>query len=342
VTRHIWVAGFPSAYGGADTELDHQIDLWRACDVEVHLAPLVAPDPAMVENVRARGCQVHDYCDDVFRDRVVVSYCNGPFLERLPVIAAAGRPACTVWFNCMTWLFDAERVAHAQGLIDRFGFVSAYQAGILTPQLEAIGPVSALPYSPYFNPDRVEWRYRPWDGSYRIGRISRDDEHKFAPDTWRIFDRVLTPAGLTKAVYMLGCGPNARRRIGEPPDSLNWLTWAANAIPASEFFQTIDTMIHKTGGSRESYCRVLIEAYAHGVAPIVEHDYAFPELVIHGETGFMTSDSDEMSYHASWLAMNPAEHRRIAENGRDHLRQVIADRETCWRGWEDLFTSLGL
>ena len=38
----------------------------------------------------------------------------------------------------------------------------------------------------------------------------------------------------------------------------------------------IDTMIHKTGGSRESYCRVLIEAYAYGVVPIVERGLCLP------------------------------------------------------------------
>jgi hypothetical protein len=35
-------------------------------------------------------------------------------------------------------------------------------------------------------------------------------------------------------------------------------------------------MIHKTGGSRESCCRVLVEAYAHGVVPVVEDDYGSP------------------------------------------------------------------
>jgi glycosyltransferase involved in cell wall biosynthesis len=95
-------------------------------------------------------------------------------------------------------------------------------------------------------------------------------------------------------------------------------------------------MIHKTGGSRESYCRVLIEAWAHGVVPIVERDYAFPELVVEGETGFMTSDSDEMSYRASWLAFHPAAHRRMAQAGRRRLEEVLVDEEACWAGWRVL------
>jgi glycosyltransferase involved in cell wall biosynthesis len=329
----IWVAGFPSYYGGADTELDHLIDLLRANEVAVSLAPMFGVDERMKASVVARGCNVQPYHPGIFRDRVVVSFCNGHFLAQLPEIVKTGKPGKVIWFNCMTRLFDDEKKAHANGWIDYFGFTSDYQRRCLAPALEQIRPFRSFAYRPYFNTGRVLWRYREWDGGYRIGRISRDDGDKFAADTWRIFDRVLVPGGLKKKVYILGYGPNAARKIGPAPPGLDWRTWAGNEISSAEFFNTIDTMIHRTGGSRESYCRVLIEAYAHGVVPIVEHDFAFPELVVHGETGFMTSDSDEMSYYASMLAMNPRLHRSIARNGRDHLERVLMDRDACWRGW---------
>ncbi|CAJ0858052.1 hypothetical protein AMST5_01081 [freshwater sediment metagenome] len=47
MAREIWVAGYPSVYGGADTELDHNIDLWRRFGIEVHLVPMPDADPAM-------------------------------------------------------------------------------------------------------------------------------------------------------------------------------------------------------------------------------------------------------------------------------------------------------
>ncbi len=121
VPRRVWIAGFPSSYGGADTELDHQIDLLRCNDVEVHLVPMFSPTAEMHEDAARRGCVVHEYRDDIFEDRVVLSWCNGAFLERLPEIMFAGRPRRIVWFNCMTWLFDREREAHDRGWIDLFG-----------------------------------------------------------------------------------------------------------------------------------------------------------------------------------------------------------------------------
>jgi hypothetical protein len=334
--REVWVAGFPSFCGGADTELDHLIDLFRTRDVAVNLVPMFGVDDRMRESVLARGCSIDDYRGDVFRDRDVVSFCNGEFLGRLPEVMAFGPPARVIWFNCMTWLFDAERDAHKNGWIDVFGFQSAYQRRVLAPQLAEIGPVHTFDYRPYFNVDRVQAGYQEWGDSYRVGRISRDDEAKFAPDMWRIFDRVLVPPHLNKKVYILGYGENAAERCGPPPPGLDWLTWSPNAIQAEEFFRTISTVIHKTGGSRESYCRVVIEAYAHHVVPIVELDYAFPEIVVHGETGFMTSDSDEMSYYASLLAHDPVRHRRMAEAGRRYLEEELMSGDACWQPWAEL------
>jgi hypothetical protein len=332
----VWVGGFPSFYGGADTELDHLIDLFRANDVAVNLVPMFGADSRMREDVLERGCVIHEYRDDLFRGRTVISFCNGQFLSRLPRIMAAGRPEKIIWFNCMTWLFDEEREAHRNGWIDCFGFQSRYQRDILSSQLAAIGPVRTFDYRPYFNSRRPHSPYQDWAGAYRVGRISRDDPSKFAADTWRIFDRVLAPASLKKKVFILGYGANAAAKCGPPPDGLDWLTWSPNAIPTAQFYRTISTLIHRTGGSRESYCRVVVEAYHNHVVPIVELDYAFPEIVVHGETGFMASDSDEMSFYASLLAHDPQRHRRMAEAGRRHLGRVISDERACFDSWREV------
>ena len=337
VTDHaVWVAGFPGFWGGADTELDHLIDLWRSHDVAVALVPMHHADPAMVESALERGCTVHAYHPGVFRDRTTVSFCNQNFLAELPRIAEVGPPRQVIWFNCMTWLFDDERHAHERGWIDLFGFVSDYQRGVLDPLLSALRPYDTFDYAPYFNVGRVPWRYRDWDGSYVVGRISRDNRSKFAPDTWRIFNRVLVPPTLHKRVVVLGAGPAAREVIGDPPLGLDARTWPCNAIPAREFYDQVDTVIHKTGFSRESYGRFVIESYAHGVVPIVEDDYAFPALVVHEVTGYRSSDSDEMSYWASVLAHDPRRHRQLAENGRALLTENLVDPERCWRPWEPL------
>jgi glycosyltransferase involved in cell wall biosynthesis len=236
----------------------------------------------------------------------------------------------------MTWLFPAEIEAHNKGWIDDFGFISNYQRQCLAPQLQDINSFREFDYHPYFNFKRIPWQYRDWNGTYQIGRISRDDGAKFANDTWKIFERVIVPKTLAKKIYILGYGPNAAEKTGPAPPALDWLTWAPNAIDSTEFYRTVDTMIHKTGGSGESYSMILLEAYAHGVVPIVEENYAFPELVVHGETGFMTNDSDEMSYYASQLAWSREKHQRMARNGRKYLENSIIDENKSWSCWKKL------
>jgi glycosyltransferase involved in cell wall biosynthesis len=341
VKRELWVAGFPSFYGGADTELDHDIDLFRKFDVDVHLVPMFGANERMKASVLDRGCTIHEYRDDIFCGKTVISFCNRSFLEKLPLIASHGKPAQVVWFNCMTWLFDKEKVAHREGWIDVFGFQSEYQRRMLVPLLEEIRPVRSFPYKVFFNASRIKRRYREWDGCYKLGRISRDDSKKFSPDMWRLFDRVLVPKSLKKKIYILGYGAKAKERTGPPPPGLDWMTWSPGSIPSEQLFNTIDTMLHKTGGSRENAPRVLFEAYAHGVVPIVEHDYAFPELVVDGETGFMGKSSDEMSYYASMLAMNPDLHRKVADNGRAFLEERLSNEEGCWSAWAELLDGSG-
>lgn len=329
----LWVAGYPSFVGGADTELDHNIDLWRRFGVCVNLVPMPGCDLKMKLSCDNRGCITHAYNPKIFRDKTVVSFCNGNFLDKLPEIIEQGRPRSVIWFNCMTWPFDKEKLAHKAGWIDYFGFVSRYQEQILRPQLEAEGrPVVKLEgYRPYFNAARVPFQYRPPMSYFCMGRISRDDPGKFSEDMWRIFYKVNSPRP-TKT-FVLGWGPKVEEKCGPAPAEMDWQIWPPGAISVDDFYRRLHVVIHKTGGSRESYCRIVPECYAYGVPIIVEDDFAFPELVIDGETGFRCGSSEEMSYRASLLAFDEPLRKRIVEKGRMFLENKLSDAATLWEAW---------
>lgn len=334
--RELYVAGFPSFFGGADTELDHNIDLWREYGVDVHLVPMFGQDPAMRALCEARGCQVHEYEPGIFKDKVVASWCNGGFLDALPTIMERGKPAQVIWFNCMCWTFEKEIEAHRNGWIDLFGFVSQYQRSRLEPTLSAVRPVQAFEgYRPYFNPasrsQELTFSYHPPTEWFAMGRVSRDDGAKYSSDMWRIFDKVCAPVP-TKA-FVLGYGPNAHWKTGSAPPGLDWQTWLPAGIPVRELYGRLHVLIHKTGGSLESYGRIVPEAYASGVPVIVEDDFAFPDLVIQGETGFRCKSSDEMSFRASQLAFDEPLRKKMAFAGREFLIGELSSRELCWRAW---------
>jgi glycosyltransferase involved in cell wall biosynthesis len=102
-------------------------------------------------------------------------------------------------------------------------------------------------------------------------------------------------------------------------------------------YSILHAIIHKTGGSRESYCRIVPEAYGNGVPIIVEDDYAFPDLIIDGVTGFRCKTSDEMSYRASELAFDEQKRKKMIYAAKSFLENEIASPEKCWKCWRELF-----
>lgn len=332
----IWVAGYPSFIGGADTELDHNIDLWRMNGVDVNLVPLGGIDPAMMELCKRRGCRTIGYEPNIFKDRVVVSFCNMEFLKRLPSIIEAGRPRCVIWFNCMMFLSGAERVAHGNGWIDRHGFASDFQRRRIKPLLEQIRPVCELAgYRPFFNPENmpqgIRFEYRAPSERFVMGRVSRDEAGKFSPDMWATFRAVQSPR--PKKVIILGFGPNALRVCGAEPGDLDVETWPPNRLPVREVYRRLHCMIYKTAAFEESYGRVVVEAYAAGVPVVVEDKFAFPEMIIDGVTGFRCRSAEEMAARASELAFDEAKRGSIIFAAHRHLLEQLANPGECWRAW---------
>lgn len=341
MTAELWVAGYPSFVGGADVELDHNIDLWRSFGVEVHLVPMFGKDPRMEALCNQRGCLTHEYHPAIFEDKIVVSYCNGNFLDKLPDIYQSGPPRSVLWFNCMTWTFEPELAAQRRGWITHFGFISDYQRRHLIPKLTDCGqPVRELEgYIPFFNPDnhsqQIQFQYRPPTNWFGVGRVSRDDAGKYSPDMWSIFNKVCAPIHVK--AFVLGYGPNAHERCGAAPPGLDWQTWLPNEVSVKDLFDRLHCVIHKTGGSRESFCRVILEAAAFGVPVIVENDYAFPELIVNGETGFLCNSSDEMAFRASQLAFDEELRHRIIIQSRERLMHRFANRDAAWSPWRRFF-----
>ncbi len=215
---------------------------------------------------------------------------------------------------------------------------------MLKPELEKHGRADVFDgYRPFFNPKNVsqnfEFRYNPPGKWFALGRVSRDDYQKFSDDMWNIFYKVCTPKA--KKTFILGFGSNARRRCGNGPAGLDVQVWDPGMIPVKELYGIIHCMIHKTGGSRESYCRVVPEAYASGVPVVVEDDYAFPELVVNGVTGYRCKTSDEMSYRASELAFDEEKRKNMIYAAYSYLINEIASKDKCWAAWEKVFKEFG-
>ena len=344
--REIWVAGYPSFLGGADTELDHLLDLWRQHDLQVHLVPSFPPDPVMKALCDERGFLTHEYHDGIFQDRVVISFCNGEFLKKLSLIAKTGKPRLVLWANCMTWNFDDELAAHEQGLIDYFLFQSRYQREMLVPALSQRNDVRILEgYRPFFNlqnrSQKLQYRLDRNLDYFGVGRASRDDGNKYAADTWMTFAKVSSPRPIK--VFMLGFGEHAQNKCGSQPSCnwLDWMYWSPGAIPITEFFERIHVMIHRTGGSRENWPRIVLEAWASGVVVIVDNDFGVAEMVTNDVNGYCVNSSDEASFRASQIAFDEPLRQRLAQAAYETLLKEHASAERSMAPFEELFSKIG-
>lgn len=370
--RELYVAGYPSRYGGADLELDHNIDLWRARGVEVTLVglgdgPNWRPDPEILEHCNARGCKTVLYQHRIFADKPTVSFCSGPFLKRLPFLHRLGRPRAVLWFNCMTNIFTLEADALVRGCIDLLGYQTEYQQlQCLAALAEAHQRLGAAPrdldpaanaadlealctelasrfvlpgYLPYYSlTNRLQQiRHAPpaVTEDYVVGRVSRDDAAKFAPDTWSIYQKITAPVPVR--VKILGFGDNARKALGAPPPGLTVETFGPGGLPVRELYPQLHCLVHRTGGSRENCPRFVMEAWHAGVPVVVENDYGLPEMIENGHSGFLCNTADEMSFRASELAFDFDLRQEVIDAGRARLEATYANADRCWAAWETFF-----
>lgn len=337
--KQIFIAGAPSFYGGADVELAHLILLLRKKEVSVNIVPMHSFDKNARSFFLNIGCEIHEYKSNIFKDKVVVSFCNGNFLKELPKINKDGRPSMTVWANCMTYTFGDELSSVKDGLIDVHLFQSKYQKELLIPQLSAFGKVQiGEGYRAYFDPDdpfsNIKFVKNKQNEIFVYGRISRDDPYKFPQDLWRTYYKVCSPN--KKHAVVVGLGPKSNSKVGKPFKSFSHSIYSPGGLSQSTFYDWIHCLVHKTGGSRENWPRVVIESLAAGVVPIVENDYAMSEMIEDGVHGYLCNSSDEMSYRASCMAFDSETRLKIAKEGRNHLVGSLASESNCWSFWNKI------
>ncbi len=338
----IAVIGYPSRYGGADTELDHQIHVWQALGLRVHVIHTGPID----ERLRAmrlaedRGCVVHEPRDwRHVRGKLVISYCNGGYLEALPEIREHD-PRAVLWVNCMTWLFPKEKEAHEAGLIDWFLYQTEAVRDRVASDLRERNPeLRQAVVDPYFDAGRYEFTPDKPGDRFRFCRISREDLGKFHPAQLWIYETMTAP--VLKEGTILGVNDAIREKLtGGPGRKVpNWIrALAAGAEPVEEVYGRSHALIQMADpGLTENLPRVGFEAMATGTVLCVDDRGGWREQVLQGQTGFLCADQREFVYRATRLAWEPEERRRMAENARDHLasRWSLEASKASWAAFFD-------
>ena len=304
--KRLFVYGFPGLYGGAGTELHHQILLWLAMGLEVHIIPPYTTYaherlyPAMV----SAGVIIHG-CNDweaLTANDVILGFCNSEFLEQLPLIRQHTKR--TVFVNCMTWLFDKEKERATEGMIAMFLYQNEQVRLKNMPILQSLNPdpkLKFLTFAPYFDSSAFPFIEERTDEFFGCGRISRQDTDKYATNTLQIYEYFVSP--IPKRGLFLGFGTASEGKIGRP---YPWIIHACDSavISQQDFYRHCRIILQPTD-TTENWPRIGFEAMASGSVLIVDDRGGWQQMVEHGKTGWLCRHERDFIYYASKMAYEP-------------------------------------
>ncbi len=330
----VYVFGWPSDVGGADTKLAHLIRLLgRHC--RLTLVPNTAEElndhrwRSACEQWGARCCLFDQL--DPHLNGTGLALCNGRFFPDRIAHRAKERGLRILWSGEMMWPHPGELDAIREGVIDQVLYVSPLQQMAL--QARHAGVPWALTGN-YVNPDEFPFR-RPVSGPFTIGRLSRPDPDKY-PEDFPVFYEAL---GLEPCRYRVMAWDEAlARKYCWHAFGPEWELLGPAQESAPEFLSTLDLLVYPLGHRVvESWGRAVVEAMLTGCIPLVPAGHHLEHLFTHGETGYVCRDFLEYQAHARSLQENPRRRREMARAVREHALTAHCSMEEHRKIWLELF-----
>lgn len=332
--KELCVIGHPSRLGGADTELEHQIILWRKMGIDVYICHTGNYDDnciKMRKEMESLGCKYIESRSWKEIDGLdVISFCNGQFLENLPTIKKYART--TTFVNCMTWNFPKELEMQEKKLIDFHLYQTQHQFDKVSIRLKALGAhYRPILFKPYFHAEYFPFYERHNNNLFRFGRISRGDADKYGKQQIWIWETMTAP--VLKNGIVLGWDARAIKKLGKLPPYV--LGHPEGSISQQDFYKQCDVIIMTTD-TFENLPRVGFEAMSSGSVLVVDDRGGWQVLVENGKTGWLCKNHREFVYKASRAAFEIEETHRLRINSRQKLDNEWG-QENSSKYWEQIF-----
>ncbi len=335
--RKLYIFGWPSHLGGADTKLTHLLQLLHGCC-----------DITVVPN---ENRHLHSKGWTRYLDRLTVKYSVIEKLPaRLPGVALAMSNQCfftrriahrakerglkIVWSSEMMWHHEGELDAVRDGVIDQVLYTSEFQKSALSANYgklpwaitgNYIDP-GAFPFTPRRNP------------VFTVGRLSRADPLKY-PEDFPVFYEAL---GLPEVKFrVMAWDDKLGRKYRWHTFDRRWDLLKAEQESQADFLQSLDLFVYPLGHKfRESWGRSTVEAMLTGAIPLVPRGHHFDNLMVHGESGFLCEDLLDYREYSNALFYDHPQRLRIAKQCRQHAESRLCDPGEHRQIWLDaLFPS---
>jgi len=335
----LFIVGHPGHYGGAASELAHQIKLWHRSfpEIELNLIPTMenCHNEPMYQEMLDIGIKYHGARDysAISKEDAIINFCSKEYLQDLDIINRQTNRV--MWVNCMTFLFDDEMRQGEKGLISHFLYQRDEVLCGHKHFLQELGTTGRfMRFSPYFDDSNMDFSVKDQEKTH-IGRISRQDADKFSINTLHIYEYIVSPK--MKEGHFLGFDDRSKAKIGKPFDWIKTYT-SHRVLPVKDFYNQVDFIVQPMD-TVENLPRIGFEAMFSGKPLVVDNKGGWKTLIEHGHSGFLCNHARDFIYWGSRLAYEPELRSMVAQNARKRAMEM-ASLEVSTESWRKVFESV--
>ncbi|HUP79639.1 MAG TPA: glycosyltransferase [Pirellula sp.] len=330
----LYIFGWPSDVGGADTKLAHLLLLLHEkCDITVvpnenrHLHD--KRWTRLLDSLHVKYSLLKDLPNQLSGWGLAMS--NHFFFTMGFAEQAKQRGLRIVWSSEMMWHHDGELTAVRAGVVDKVLYTSELQKQYLAPNY---GHLPSAITGNYIDSNAFPFVERH-NRTFTIGRLSRAAPEKY-PEDFPVFYEKL---GLPEVRFRVMAWDDTMRKkyLWHQFDS-RWELLRAAAEPQVKFLQSLDLFVYPLGHRFiESWGRSTVEAMLTGAVALVPAGHHLENLVRHEKTGFVCSCFEEFREYSQRLFYDIELRKRIARLARAVAEQEICNKEEHVAVWMKVF-----
>ena len=332
--KAVYIFGWPSYVGGADTKLAHLLLLlhkeYRITVIPNDAARLNEKDwTGVMDRLGVRYALMRQLPRRM--EGFALALCNIRFFTGGVAQRAKERGLTTIWSSEMGWHHEGELKAIKKGLVDKVLYVSEVQKKLLHKGYNGLPSVIT---GNYIDPKYFPFRERN-NESFAIGRLSRPDPEKY-PEDFPVFYEAL---GLPDTrVRVMAWSKNLAKKYRWHRFDTRWDLLQPMEEPQVPFLHSLDLFVFPLGHTcTEVWGRATVEAMLTGCIPLVPGGHHFGQLMVSGESGFICRDFLEYQSWARKLRLDYPWRKKIAHQCWSHATHELCNADKHRALWREAF-----
>jgi hypothetical protein len=333
--KPLYIFGWPSFLGGADTKLVHLLPLLRdkfEITVIPNKAELLAERvwTSYLKRLKIKYCIFEDLPKKV--SGIGLSLCNGGFFPDGIAKRARDKGLKIIWSSEMMWHHEGELDAVKEGLVQKVLYVSDLQKKYLE---KGYGDLPSAMTGNFVNPRSFPFKDRKHD-TFAIGRLSRADPAKFTEDFPVFYECLELP---DTRFRVMAWSEEMATKYRWHKFGPQWDLLKEEQETQVDFLHSLDLFVYPLGHQfRESWGRSTVEAMLTGCIPLVPPGHHLDHLIKDGVNGYICHDFKDYQMRAHELYNNYDLRRQMSRRSREYTAATVCDRKQHERMWEEALT----